>query len=54
MAKQMIYNNLIMHQKIWDQLLKLYNTKSIPHAMLLHGKQGIGKEAHAIELSAKH
>lgn len=48
----MIYQNLIINTKIWEQLEKMYQTKKIPHALLFHGPDGSGKEAHAIELAA--
>jgi len=48
----MIYNSLVIHNKIWNNLLNAVNSGRLPHALLLHGNDGSGKEAHAIELSA--
>ena len=44
----MIYNNLIINEKNWKQLSKMYENNTLPHAFLFHGNEGIGKEAHAI------
>jgi len=46
--KKMIYNNLIINEKNWEQLSKMYENNTLPHAFLFHGNEGIGKEAHAI------
>ncbi len=48
----MIYNNLILNEKIWGQLQAMVCNNKLPHALLFHGTEGIGKEAHAIELAA--
>lgn len=48
----MIYNSLLIHTKIWNNLLSSVNSGRLPHALLFHGNDGTGKEAHAIELAA--
>ena len=48
----MIYDSLLIHTKIWNNLLDSVNSGRLPHALLLHGNDGSGKEAHAIELAA--
>ena len=48
----MIYDSLLIHTKIWKNLLDSVNSGRLPHALLLHGNDGSGKEAHAIELAA--
>lgn len=48
----MIYDSLIINNKIWNNLLNLVKSDRLPHALLLHGNDGSGKEAHAIELTA--
>lgn len=48
----MIYDSLIIHTEIWNNLLNVVSSGRLPHALLLHGHDGSGKEAHAIELSA--
>ena len=48
----MIYDSLIIHTEIWNNLLNVVSSGRLPHALLLHGNDGSGKEAHAIELSA--
>ena len=48
----MIYDSLLIHTKIWNNLLNSVNSGRLPHALLLHGNDGSGKEAHAIELAA--
>ena len=50
--KVMIYNNLILHKKIWEELLLKLSQDKIPNAMIFHGVKGSGKEAHAIEFAA--
>ena len=50
--KKMIYDNLIINQKVWNELEKMVAQKKLPHALLFHGPEGAGKEAHAIELAA--
>ena len=48
----MIYDSLIIHTEIWNNLINVVSSGRLPHALLLHGNDGSGKEAHAIELSA--
>ena len=48
----MIYNNLLLHKKIWEELLLKFSQDKIPNAMIFHGVKGTGKEAHAIEFAA--
>ena len=48
----MIYDSLLIHTKIWNNLLNSVNSGRLPHALLFHGNDGSGKEAHAIELAA--
>ena len=48
----MIYDNLIINEKIWSQLNAMVENRKLPHAMLFHGPHGTGKEAHAIKLAA--
>ena len=48
----MIYQNLIINKSIWDKLEKMFYSNKIPHALLFHGPEGAGKEAHAIELAS--
>ena len=47
----MIYNNLILNSKIWNQLEVMVKNNTLPHAFIFHGPEGSGKEAHAIELA---
>ncbi|MCK5919002.1 MAG: DNA polymerase III subunit delta' [Cocleimonas sp.] len=35
------------HQKIWDQLVATRNANHLPHAILISGAEGIGKQAFA-------
>jgi len=48
----MIYSNLILNKKKFDELLKFKNTNQLPNAFIFHGNEGIGKEGHAIEFFA--
>lgn len=48
----MIYDNLIINEKRWFELNELVKNEKLPHALLFHGPDGSGKEAHAIELAA--
>ena len=48
----MIYKNLITNKNIWGKLEKIFHSNRIPHALLFHGSEGVGKEAHAIELAS--
>ena len=50
--KKMIYNNLIVNKKMWSELETMVQNQKLPHALLFHGPDGSGKEAHAIELAA--
>jgi len=51
-TQEMIYKNLAVNEFIWKRLQKLKSKNRIPHALLFHGPNGSGKEAHAIELAA--
>ena len=48
----MIYDSLILYEKIWGNLLQSVTSNRLPHALLFHGNSGTGKEAHSIELAA--
>ena len=48
----MIYNNLILNNSIFNTLIKANKINRLPHAVIFHGDDGIGKEAHAIEFAA--
>jgi len=48
----MIYDNIITNEAIWDELKTMVQHQKLPHALLFHGPDGTGKEAHAIELAA--
>ena len=48
----MIYDNIITNEAIWGELKTMVQHKKLPHALLFHGPDGSGKEAHAIELAA--
>jgi len=48
----MIYNQLIIQPKIWGNLTDYFNKNKLPHALLLYGNEGVGKEAHAIEFAS--
>tara|TARA_B100001142_G_scaffold164338_1_gene164342 strand:+ start:4226 stop:5314 length:1089 start_codon:yes stop_codon:yes gene_type:complete len=48
----MIFQNLIINEKIWPKLEKMFHSNQMPHALLFHGPEGSGKEAHAIELAS--
>ena len=48
----MIYDSLLIHNKIWNNLLNSVNSGRLPPALLFYGNDGSGKEAHAIELAA--
>ena len=50
--EKMIYKNLIKNEKVWSQLTTMVQNNKLPHALLFHGPEGCGKEAHAIELAA--
>tara|TARA_Y100000590_G_scaffold50687_1_gene53405 strand:+ start:372 stop:1514 length:1143 start_codon:yes stop_codon:yes gene_type:complete len=48
----MIYNDLIVNNKIFDQLRSNFKNNKIQNAYIFHGQEGVGKEAHAIEFFA--
>ncbi len=48
----MIYSDLLINKKNWQQLYRSWNKGRLPHALLFHGPQGTGKEGHALELAA--
>ena len=48
----MIYADLIMQSRPWEQLTAARESDRLAHAYLFHGPPGVGKEAHAIELAA--
>ena len=48
----MIYDNIITNEAIWVELKTMIQHQKLPHALLFHGPDGSGKEAHAIELAA--
>ena len=48
----MIYDNIITNEAIWGELKTMVQHQRLPHALLFHGPDGSGKEAHAIELAA--
>ena len=48
----MIFQNLIINKQIWPKLEKMFHSNQMPHALLFHGPEGSGKEAHAIELAS--
>ena len=48
----MIFSELIVNDKNWKHLCNAFNNDRLPHALLFHGEEGMGKEAHALELAA--
>ena len=48
----MIYEKLIIQPKIWGKLTDYFTKNKLPNAILIHGNEGIGKEAHAIEFAS--
>ena len=48
----MIFDNLIINHGIWTKIQKTFKNNRIPNAYIFSGIDGIGKEAHAIELAA--
>ena len=49
---EMIYPELIINTKNWQHLNHAWKSDRLPHALLFHGSQGVGKEGHALELAA--
>ncbi len=47
----MIYSDLIQYKNIWERFSRAFSQDKMPHALLLHGPTGVGKEAIAIELA---
>ena len=50
--KIMIYKNLILNHKVFNNISSFHNTNHLPNAFIFHGENGVGKEAHAIEFFA--
>ena len=48
----MIYSDLVINNKIFNQLRSNFKNNKIQNAYIFHGQEGIGKEAHAIEFFA--
>ena len=48
----MIFSDLLINKKNWHQLYRSWKRERLPHALLFHGSQGVGKEGHALELAA--
>ena len=48
----MIFQNLIVNNKVWKNLSNSFKKNKIPNAFIFSGDEGVGKEAHAIEFSA--
>ena len=48
----MIYNDLIINEKVFSILRNAWTQNRLPHAMIFYGPEGVGKEAHALEFSA--
>ena len=48
----MINSNLLVNNKNWQRLVRSWNSGKLPHALLFHGSEGVGKEGHALELAA--
>ena len=48
----MIYQNYNIEATNWSFLEKIKNSGKIPHALLFHGYEGVGKESTAIEFAA--
>ena len=45
------YSNLIINDNLLKQLYSYIEKDTIPHALLFHGNEGVGKFAHAIEFA---
>jgi DNA polymerase-3 subunit delta' len=48
----MIFQNLIFNKNVWEKVYNAFKNNKIPNAYIFFGIDGIGKEAHAIELAA--
>jgi len=48
----MIFQNLIFNKNVWGKVYNAFKNNKIPNAYIFFGIDGIGKEAHAIELAA--
>ena len=48
----MIFENLIINHDVWTKIQKTFKNNKIPNAYIFSGIDGVGKEAHAIELAA--
>ena len=48
----MISENLILNNNIWKKVYNAFKSNKIPNAYIFFGIDGVGKEAHAIELAA--
>ena len=48
----MIFSDLIINNNNWEHLCNAFKNDRLPHAILFHGREGMGKEAHALELAA--
>ncbi len=48
----MIFDEMILNEKIWKMLSNSFRNNKIPNAFIFSGEDGVGKEAHSIEFSA--
>ena len=48
----MIYKNLIRDNSFFEKMSVIVKNNRLPNSIILYGDDGIGKEAHAIELCA--